>query len=393
MRIIIIAPFVEPKIYEAYQKAENQFNPGQKFYALLHSGICENGIPTAVYSLIGSQYKKYTSSVSDDRFRYFYVRDRLERKSIAAEIANEICDRIDPRHDIILADGEAYWTMRAAIMCRKQCGCKILELITDFPHHVYSYSQESFHDNPVVKTLRFTNAYYKLLDMRKADGYILLTEGMTDIVGRKKPYVVVEGFSQKNLLQGRDSQDTKFIAGKNIVYAGSLNGQSGISDFADAFLSLSRNDYTLTVYGAGEGREKIEKLQELSNRIRYGGVISVSDIAVVERKAALLVNPRPSAGGYNRYSFPSKTLEYLSSGTPMMSTRLEGIPDDYQPYIYWLDDSSPEAMRKSLESVLNLPAAELRKMGSVAKEYALTYKSPKNQAEKILQLARRMVDG
>jgi len=53
-----------------------------------------------------------------------------------------------------------------------------------------------------------------------------------------------------------------------------------------------------------------------------------------------------------RYSFPSKLIEYMASATPVLTTRLPGIPPEYEPYVYWIEDDSVEGIEHSLRAVM-----------------------------------------
>jgi hypothetical protein len=46
------------------------------------------------------------------------------------------------------------------------------------------------------------------------------------------------------------------------------------------------------------------------------------------------------------------------SGTPVLSTRLVSMTDEYSPYVYWIDDDSPAGIRRALCDVLRLPLDE-----------------------------------
>ena len=68
-------------------------------------------------------------------------------------------------------------------------------------------------------------------------------------------------------------------------------------------------------------------------RICYFGAVSPEEAARIRMRASVLVNPRTSEGRYTRYSFPSKTLEYLLGGRPVVAYLLPGIPEEYRSYL------------------------------------------------------------
>ena len=59
----------------------------------------------------------------------------------------------------------------------------------------------------------------------------------------------------------------------------------------------------------------------------------------------ILVNFRSPNEELTKYSFPSKILEYISSGSLVLSTRLLGIPDEYFSYIVPLDQADKEKVK------------------------------------------------
>lgn len=88
-------------------------------------------------------------------------------------------------------------------------------------------------------------------------------------------------------------------------------------------------------------------------------------------KAALLVNPRPIKPEYTKYSFPSKNMEYMVSGTPLMTTKLPGIPKEYYPYIYLLEDESPEGIARRLNEILNISMIERNEKAKEARKFVI----------------------
>ena len=85
------------------------------------------------------------------------------------------------------------------------------------------------------------------------------------------------------------------------------------------------------------------------------GSLPNSEILTLERNATLLINPRKADHLLTRYSFPSKTFEYFSSGTPAILTKLEGIPEEYYEYCYTCDSTDAQILASNLDEVLDIP--------------------------------------
>lgn len=89
---------------------------------------------------------------------------------------------------------------------------------------------------------------------------------------------------------------------------------------------MNNTDYILEIYGDGDYRAELVELAAKHDRIIYKGLVSRDVIVARQKQVALLINPRPSSYEYTQYSFPSKIMEYMLSGTPVLTTKLPGIP-------------------------------------------------------------------
>lgn len=228
---------------------------------------------------------------------------------------------------------------------------------------------------------------------KKADGFILLTEQMNEKINPAgKPYIVLEGHSDGALPELPHAEKTETKTGKKVVlYSGSLMKLYGIQNLVAGFIKAGLPDAELHIYGDGDYREELEAVCEKEKNIRYFGSRPNAEVVAAQQRAALLVNPRPTAPEYTKYSFPSKTMEYLASGTPALTTRLPGIPHDYDPYLNYVDDETPEGIAKALREVLSRPQAEREESARRARKFVLEEKSNLVQTKKILAFAETLV--
>lgn len=223
----------------------------------------------------------------------------------------------------------------------------------------------------------------------KIDSFVLLSKHMVDRlpVGNKK-WTVVEGIYDVNEelkldnLQRSDDKDTR-----SIVYTGTLHEKYGILNLVEAFKLLKVKNTELVICGDGDAKEKIIAAGEEDKRIKYKGIVDRDEALKYQRQATLLVNPRNNSGGeFTRYSFPSKTMEYLASGSPALLYRLPGIPEEYFDHCFSLDDSSVQTLSRKIDEILALPRAQLVNTGLKAREFILNKKNPVNQCSKIADM-------
>ena len=115
------------------------------------------------------------------------------------------------------------------------------------------------------------------------------------------------------------------------------------------------------------------------------GMVSHAEVVRFQKEASVLVNPRKPDQEITRFSFPSKTIEYMMSGTPMIGYRLEGIPEEYYRHMYIPDTLSVESMAELIDEVLSMPQSFLDAKALSAKEFVIGEKRSVSQVEKIIR--------
>jgi len=219
--------------------------------------------------------------------------------------------------------------------------------------------------------------------LRKFDSFTLLSAPMVERLDIKnKPWIVMEGIYQPPMHLLDSPKDNN----KVIFYGGHLDKRYGVIDLVEAFTQIKSSDYRLVICGKGDSIEAIKEYAQKDNRISFLGLISRSEVISWQKKATVLVNPRHSNEIYTKYSFPSKTIEYLASGTPVVMHRLGCMTEEYDSYIFYTREDSIESLREKLEEVCEMPKDELNMLGERARDFILTNKTAKAQCKKILDL-------
>lgn len=226
---------------------------------------------------------------------------------------------------------------------------------------------------------------------KRADGFILLTEQMNQKVNLKgKPYIVLEGHCDSKLEELSPDERYENLTGKQIIlYAGSLLKLYGIQNLVEGFLAAGLQNAELHIYGDGDYRPELENICRQHQQVHYCGICPNVQIVHEEQRVALLVNPRPSSPEYTKYSFPSKNMEYMVSGTPVLTTDLPGMPREYLPYIYLIRDESPDGIANILRQILSIPSNSRYQKGSEARTFVKQKKSNRVQAKKIIEFLQK----
>lgn len=232
-------------------------------------------------------------------------------------------------------------------------------------------------------------ANIKMSFIQQFDSYVLLTEYMKSVAGiGDKPCVIVEGIYNNHQPPLVEKTTDK----KVIFYSGQLNPAYGMENLLDAFQQIYEQDksYELWICGGGGLVERISKLSDECPGVKYYGYVGVDRVRALQAEASVLVNPRQNTEEFTKYSFPSKTMEYLASGRPVVGYKLDGIPDEYDDYIQYVPDNSVEALRKKLIEVCEMSDEAHRELGEKSRAFIFQEKTPKKQCGKIDRLIRSM---
>lgn len=264
----------------------------------------------------------------------------------------------------------AFFALLAARLRR----CRCVGIITDLPD--------------MLGGGRFSKKMANFV-IRHCTDYVLLTEAMNDYIRNPgKPYVILEGHSDITMKEKVPSMSKK-TAVRTVFYAGGVSRQYGLGDLTEGFLKADIPNTRLEIYGPGDYVKELQEIAEKDDRVFYGGMLLNTQIVEKEQEAALLVNPRPTHEEFVKYSFPSKTMEYMASGTPVLTTKLPGMPKEYYPHVYFIEEESAAGIAAALKTVLANSDGELFRKGQAARDFVLDGRNNVVQAKKLLEMLEK----
>lgn len=305
------------------------------------------------------------NSIMFYNYKYLNI-SYFDRLSKAVHIY-KLLTHVDPSQIIVYSLHTPY--LYPAVKFAKKYDRKIIVVIPDLPQ--YMFAKSSLIRN-ILK--RIDCIIIKRL-LKKCDGYVVLTENMVKALNLSKPYTVVEGIAISDTKCGKKANNKKYI-----LYAGGLNREYGIDVLVQAFMQADTNDCELWLCGEGDYVDEIKSIGLIDSRIVYKGFLNRQELKELRDNALLLVNPRNAADDYTKYSFPSKTMEYLSSGVPVMMEKLDGIPEEYYSYIIEVKNQD---WKEAIEKYLKLPEKAIKEIGESGREFVKNNKNAKTQCKKI----------
>ena len=275
------------------------------------------------------------------------------------------------RDSVVIVDVLNRTAALAALAAARLRGKRCVGIVTDLP--------DMLGGSPLSKKIaNFVT--------RHCTDYVLLTQAMNDYVNRDgKPYVILEGHADVSMEEQIPSLERKAHP-RVCLYAGGVRREYGLDLLVEGFRKADIPNTALHIYGPGDYVPELKQIAGEDPRVVYGGMLMNREVVEKEMDATLLVNPRPTAEEYVKYSFPSKTMEYMASGTPVLTTRLPGMPKEYYPYAFFIEDETAEGIAQALKQVFSHPDEQLFEKGMEARRFVLEQRNNVVQAGKIIAM-------
>ena len=306
-----------------------------------------------------------------------YSQDWQVKRYVGKWIKDNIKDS-DERFAILTYTPDQYIRLLASFK-KRYPKLIISSIVTDLVDDVMNFSS----NRSFLKRIQMSRLTKEVKSSyRHIDKFVLLTEAMKKkIPEAHEKSIIVEGISSAECSSFNAKESNSH---RTLLYTGSLQLFAGIRDLVDAFMMTTDDSFRLVICGSGECAEYIKECASRDSRISFLGSVSRDEALDLQKKATSLINPRKPNGGITKYSFPSKTMEYLSSGTPMIGYRLEGIPDEYFEHMYTEESLDIQALADKITEVLSKPQNELDQKATAAMKFIVENKTSKIQVRKIM---------
>ena len=377
----------------------------QKYNRLLGTGFLKNGFDIVMLSQVPLGFKdapfrlvapenKHDKGL-DYRFIGFLnvpVLKNICAYACSRRFVKKVIKQYGAANVRITCDLLSLSAAMGAVDAASKYGALALGIITDLPEHMSGRTSTGLYGK------------YFLRCVRKTSGLITVTRSIGERFD--KPFTVIEGIATPSgptpgteALPNSEARDidrtaslvcdfenayrVDFSKEKVFFYAGGIEKSYGVKLMVNAFIKAGIPDSRLVLCGGGSFADELSETAENDRRIVFAGIKSNSVVTALEKRSFLLINPRTSEGEFTAFSFPSKNLEYMSSGTPMAGFMLPGIPDGYRELMFIPANETEDSLAELLAKLADLPPDEVRKKGLAAADYVLKNKSPEAQARAV----------
>jgi glycosyltransferase involved in cell wall biosynthesis len=247
----------------------------------------------------------------------------------------------------------------------------------------------------VPRTLPFIIDYWQhQKTLRYYDGLVVITKEIALDFAPYVPYICVEGgigsdlVEQYRTLEKTTMRDSDHFV---IVAAGGLKEVNGIREILSAFCLLNGDEYSLHIAGSGPLEGLVKDAVEKDPRITFHGFLPFDEVLKLYAEADVLVNMRLTHRVNTRYFFPSKTMEYLASGVPVITTCPGGMAEEYGTFSYLLHEETPAALADMIKTIAAMPVEQRVARGKAARQYMMENKTWDAQSKRIAAFLGEMI--
>jgi glycosyltransferase involved in cell wall biosynthesis len=275
---------------------------------------------------------------------------------------------------VVLVYNTLSYMASPALLISKIFRCRSVVIVADLPTK-----------NPNKSIIQKIEDKKEIELIKEFELLLPLTEDIAKDFGSNQPYLVIEaGIDMKYIKTLNEKKSKNF----NIVFSGSLNQFSGINLAIAAMNKINNNSIKLNIYGKGYLMDYVIKQSYLNTNIIYHGTVANEKMMKIQKSSDLLINPRIPDDFTTKYTFPSKIVEYMATGVPVLCNKLSGIPHEYYNYITALDSPDEELWAKTIENIKKENSGDFLEKAKEGKKFINNNKTWEHQGDKIYKFIK-----
>ena len=362
MKIIYFTTAQEEKDFRSFiNDWKISLNPSnQNFHNKLIRALAINNevhvISVRPFSRSNMKVKKLDKAVkTEGNITWHYLKrggNKFYRAFITPSQIMNTLKTIDTTDSIFISDTINQTIVKAVAKIQKKYKRPVLGVCTDSPSNI-SGTTRSY-------------TLFLLKHTREYDGYLSLTDGLNGLFNPDgKPSYIFEGIVEDKKLEVKESKKPY------IFFGGALMEKYGVYNLIEAFNELNKKDLELWICGHHGDERKLNEAAKSNKHIKFLGLLPVNKVMEYEQASLCTINPRPFSEDLDRFSIPSKTLEYMAMGRPVISVRNTILKKKFPDELIWIPSSSTKDIKEGIEKVLAMTEVERENFGEEAKNRVL----------------------
>ncbi len=230
--------------------------------------------------------------------------------------------------------------------------------------------------------------------LRRFDGFMVVSQAIADDFAPGRPVCRIEGGIRQTDFLARVPDRRRRAAGEpfRLVLSGTLDVFNGVRLVLDA-AKLLPPGFEVVVAGAGPLEGEVRARAKDDRTIDFKGFRTFEEMLELYSTADLLLNVRLTKAMNTRYFYPSKMMEFLASGVPVLSTCTGHTEEEFGDFVYLLRDETPEGLGALVTRIASSDPDERAAMGRRAREYMFANKTWDIQGERLCEYFHRHVFG
>ena len=321
-----IAYFTTAQDKQEYLNSPIESNPSNQVF---HSNFIEclsltNDVNVFVLRL--NAYGNKESFINKEgKVNWNYLETKSKKFSnLTSQISNS--KKIKEKFDVAFVDTMNTRCLLAARGFSKKNKAPLIGLVTDNPYNITNASSLG-----CKMLLRIS---------KKCDGFVCLTDALNTLFNKKnKPYILIKGLSKNPKVSKSSPVDSPYF-----FYAGTLLKKYGICDLVEAFKNLKDEKAKLVIAGHHNNNDFKEAIKG-HERIIFLGNVDNDIVSEYENHSIANINPRPFMEQIDKYSIPSKVIEYSSKNSLIISGYSSELKNVFNESILWIDENNSLSQR------------------------------------------------
>lgn len=160
-------------------------------------------------------------------------------------------------------------------------------------------------------------------------------------------HVLVEGGVSFQFLDAFQGPATRRST-TTVLFAGGLTELNGLPLLLDAIRLIDDPYYEFLIAGKGPLERCVIERSVQDPRVKFLGQISHEQVVTHYQNADVLVSLRRTNNRTNRYVFPSKTIECIATGRPLVTTRTGQMESEFAEVVRLVEEETPESVAKTI---------------------------------------------
>ena len=223
----------------------------------------------------------------------------------------------------------------------------------------------------------------------KVDGLLVANKAIVNDFAEGRESLVMEGGVPESFVRKFESKPERSKEEFHVVFAGQLSELNGVELLLEAIKLIQSPKFRFTIAGAGALKDMVKHAARLDSRVCYAGLLPHRDLEDLYRTADLVLSLRRTDNRTHRYVFPSKVIECLATGVPLLTTCTGHAETEFGEFAILLREECPNAVARAIQEVACWPETKRAELGSRAQEYVLEHRTWESNIVRLEEYLRR----